>query len=327
MTMFERYQEAFPHAKLSRSAEGVLEVMLHTNGDSLVFNGYAHEEFVELFQRIGEDVDNRAVILTGAGDAFIDRIEADGFDFFTPTGFDKIYREGKKVLANLLDILGPGGPGLGTARRRSILSTCSSPTSSSRRRTRYSRIKPTSRSGSCPATAFIRSGPRSSARSGGRTFVLTRQVIDAEEAKRLGVIGEIVPRARLLERAREVAAEIAKLPPADRALYPRRAHAKTAAHRGRKRRLRPRTRRHLGRRGGPPAAPLAMRRRCVFRRPLRQVLMHERDDHAAFADAGCHRFTDPERTSPTAKMPGTAGFKEVRVALAGHDPPVEPRGP
>jgi hypothetical protein len=32
-----------PHAKLTRSQEGVLEVVLHTNGGTLIFNGYAHE--------------------------------------------------------------------------------------------------------------------------------------------------------------------------------------------------------------------------------------------------------------------------------------------
>jgi enoyl-CoA hydratase/carnithine racemase len=47
----------------------------------------------------------------------------------------------------------------------------------------------------------------------GRTFVLTQQIIAAEEAKALGVISEIVTRDRLLDRAREIAGRIAKLPP------------------------------------------------------------------------------------------------------------------
>jgi enoyl-CoA hydratase/carnithine racemase len=67
-------------------------------------SGYTHEEFVELFHQIGEDEGNRVVILTGAGEAFIDRIEAEGFDFYSRRGYDKICREGKKVLLNLVDI-------------------------------------------------------------------------------------------------------------------------------------------------------------------------------------------------------------------------------
>src|SRR6266849_2821552 len=104
MAGFDTYKDAFPHAKLTRSQEGVLEVVLQTSGGTLIFNGYTHEEFVELFHQINQDAGNRVVILTGAGEAFIDRIDPEGFDFFSPRGYDKIYREGKKVLSNLLDI-------------------------------------------------------------------------------------------------------------------------------------------------------------------------------------------------------------------------------
>ena len=76
MAGFDTYKDAFPHTKLTRSQEGVLEVVLHTNGGTLIFNGYAHEEFVELFHQIGQDAGNRVIILTGAGEAFIDRIES-----------------------------------------------------------------------------------------------------------------------------------------------------------------------------------------------------------------------------------------------------------
>jgi len=70
----------------------------------LAFNGYTHEQFVDLFHAIASDVDNRVVILTGSGGAFMESIGPEGFDFFTPRGYDKIYREGKKVLMNILDI-------------------------------------------------------------------------------------------------------------------------------------------------------------------------------------------------------------------------------
>ena len=37
----------------------------------------------------------------------METISPEGFDFFTPQGYDKIYREGKKVLMNILDIEAP----------------------------------------------------------------------------------------------------------------------------------------------------------------------------------------------------------------------------
>ena len=86
MAKLDTYKSIFPHARLTRSPDGVLEVVLHTNGETLVFDGHTHEEFVDLFHQIGLDDDNHVVILTGAGKAFIDRIEPAGFDFFTARG-------------------------------------------------------------------------------------------------------------------------------------------------------------------------------------------------------------------------------------------------
>jgi enoyl-CoA hydratase/carnithine racemase len=102
MANFDSYKNTRPHAKLIRSSNGLLEVVLHTTGDTLIFNGYTNEEFVDLFHQISQDAENRVVILTGAGKAFIDNIDAEGFDFYSPRGYDKIYREGKKVLLNLI---------------------------------------------------------------------------------------------------------------------------------------------------------------------------------------------------------------------------------
>src|SRR5207249_6790820 len=79
-------------------------VALHTRGGPLVFNGYVHEALVRAFRDIGDDPENHVVILTGTGTEFCAQISPEGFDFFTPTGYDKVLREGTKVLENLLDI-------------------------------------------------------------------------------------------------------------------------------------------------------------------------------------------------------------------------------
>src|SRR6476660_9660706 len=107
MSRFHAYRDGFPNARLNRSKTGVLEVALHTDGGTVVFSGSNHEQFVELFHAIASDPDNRVVILIGSGTAFMESISPEGFDFFTPQGYDKIYREGKKVLMNILDIEAP----------------------------------------------------------------------------------------------------------------------------------------------------------------------------------------------------------------------------
>jgi hypothetical protein len=96
MSRLEAYRDNFHNARLARSKSGVLEVALHTDGGTLVFDGHTHEQFVDLFHTIGFDPDNRVVIPTGTSQAFMESISPEGFDFFTPQGYDKIYREGER---------------------------------------------------------------------------------------------------------------------------------------------------------------------------------------------------------------------------------------
>lgn len=94
MSKFQQYKDTYANASLTPSDDGVLEVRFHTQGAKLVFNRHTHEQFTDLFHQIGEDPDNRVVILTGSGEAFMDSISPEGFDFVTPRGYDKIFREG-----------------------------------------------------------------------------------------------------------------------------------------------------------------------------------------------------------------------------------------
>ena len=104
--MFDSYRNKYENVRMKRE-DGILEVALHSGGGPLVFNGYVHEALVKAFRDIGDDPENHVVILTGTGEEFCTQITPDGFDFFTPTGFDKILREGTKVLENILDIQVP----------------------------------------------------------------------------------------------------------------------------------------------------------------------------------------------------------------------------
>jgi enoyl-CoA hydratase/carnithine racemase len=212
MSSFQTYRESFPNARLTRSQTGVLEVALHTDGGVLVFNGYTHEQFVELFHAIGANSDNRVVILTGSGNAFMETIAADGFDFFSPQGYDKIYREGKKVLMNILDIEAPMIAAVnGPARLHSeyilladiVLATPST----------VFQDKPHFELGIEPGDGVHLLWQEAIGTVRGRYFILTRQELDAETAKEWGAVNEIVPAAKLLARAREIAEGLARLPP------------------------------------------------------------------------------------------------------------------
>ena len=65
---------------------------LHTDGATLAFNGYTHQQFVDLFHAIGFDRDNRVVILTGSGNAFMETVRPEGFDFSARKGTTDLSR-------------------------------------------------------------------------------------------------------------------------------------------------------------------------------------------------------------------------------------------
>ena len=212
MSRFDTYRQSFPNARLIRSKSGVLEVALHTGGGTLIFDGHTHEQFVDLFHAIGSDPDNRVVILTGSGSAFMETISPEGFDFFTPQGYDKIYREGRKVLMNILDIEVPLIAAVnGPARLHSeyilladiVLATPSA----------VFQDKPHFDFGIVPGDGVHLVWQEAIGTIRGRYFILTRQELDAQTAKEWGAVNEIVVADKLLPRAREIAEGLAKLPP------------------------------------------------------------------------------------------------------------------
>ena len=212
MSIFSEYRGQFPNARLTRSPTGVLEVALHSNGDTLVFDGHTHEQFVELFHAVGSDRENRAVILTGCGKAFMASIRLDGFDFFTPRGYDKIYREGKKVLMNILDIEVPMIAAVnGPVRLHSeyilladiVLATPET----------IFQDKPHLELGVASGDGVNLLWQEAIGTIRGRYFILTSQELDAQTAKEWGAVNEIVRADKLLFRAREIAERLAALPP------------------------------------------------------------------------------------------------------------------
>jgi enoyl-CoA hydratase/carnithine racemase len=212
MSKFANYAHAFPNARLTRSESGVLEIAFHTDGGKLIFNGHTHEQFTELFHQVGEDPDNRVVILTGSGDAFMDSIAPDGFDFFSPRGYDKIFREGRKILMNILDIEVPmiaalNGPVLLHSEYVLLCDIVLATPAT------VFQDMPHKAFGIAPNDGIHLLWPEVLGSIRGRYFILTQQKIAAEEAKSLGVVNEIVPADRLLGRARELAASIAAQPP------------------------------------------------------------------------------------------------------------------
>ena len=72
MSSFEEYARKYQTARMERR-DGILQVTVHTEGQSLRWGFLPHGELPEAFHDIGADRENRVVILTGTGPEFPDR--------------------------------------------------------------------------------------------------------------------------------------------------------------------------------------------------------------------------------------------------------------
>jgi enoyl-CoA hydratase/carnithine racemase len=210
MIKFDDYQKKYSHIRMERQ-DGILQITLHTEGAVLKWSGPSHEQLGYAFADIARDHENKVVIMTGTGDTFCAEIDMQGFGRFTPEIWDHVYKDGKHLLMNLLDIEVPviaavNGPALIHAEI-AVLSDIVIASDNAE-----FQDAPHFPNGLVPGDGVHIVWPLVLGVNRGRYFLLTGQKLSAREAQTLGVISEVVPRERLLNRAREIAEEIVKRP-------------------------------------------------------------------------------------------------------------------
>src|SRR3990172_12663687 len=104
MTKYEDYAEKFQMIRFRRE-DGILEMRLHTNGDSLRMNLAAHAEMEQAFLDIGRDPENQVIIFTGTGAEFTGPAIVPGagrpVPKLTPEQWMKLGSEAKRFTMNL----------------------------------------------------------------------------------------------------------------------------------------------------------------------------------------------------------------------------------
>ena len=210
MIKFDDYREKYSHIRMERQG-GILQITFHTEGSALKWSGPSHEQLGYAFADIARDQENRVVIMTGTGDAFCAEIDMSGIGRITPEMWDHVYKDGKHLLMNLLDIEVPviaavNGPALIHAEV-AVLSDIVIASENAE-----FQDAPHFPNGLVPGDGVHIVWPLVLGVNRGRYFLLTGQKLSAREAQTLGVVSEVVPRERLLSRAREIAEEIVKRP-------------------------------------------------------------------------------------------------------------------
>lgn len=211
MSKFDDYANKYKHVRMERR-DGILQMTLHRNNGSVIWDFEAHSETAHALGDVARDRENRAVIITGAGNDFIAEHEFGDANRIPAAMWDAVITDGKYLIMNHLDIEVPmiaavNGPALIHAE---LALMCDIVLASE---TAVFQDLPHFTSGLVPGDGVHVIFPLLLGFNRGRYFLLTGEKIPAGEAKRLGLIGEVLPPDKLLARAWEIARDIVAKPP------------------------------------------------------------------------------------------------------------------
>jgi enoyl-CoA hydratase/carnithine racemase len=206
------YFNHYQNLAMERTDSGILTLRLHTDGGPIVFTGQTHRDLPPALAEIGADRNNKIVILTGTGDVFMDEIDGASLgETFKPGEWDKIYWEGRRVLQRLLEIEAPiiaavNGPA--TVHSEYVL--LADITIASEDATFSD--KPHMGFGIVPGDGIHVIYEELLGVNRARYFALTQQQLEAQEAKELGLVNEVVPKSEVYDRAFAIAEQLAAKP-------------------------------------------------------------------------------------------------------------------
>jgi enoyl-CoA hydratase/carnithine racemase len=211
-TVLADYFTAYRNVKLTRDANGVLIVQLHTNGGPLIMTAQAHTEFVEAFYRISQDRANKIVILTGAGGEFITDVEWSSFgDVADPGVWSQVHDEGVQALENITNIRVPVIAAIeGRAHVHSDYALLASVIVAAEGAT-FQDVAHFA-AGVAPGDGVFTTWSYRAGAGRAEAFLLNPQPLPARLAQEWGVVAEVVPNGKALSRARELAALYLKAP-------------------------------------------------------------------------------------------------------------------
>lgn len=208
MTQFAEYANRYQTIKMKRE-DGILELQFHTNGGPLRWSLLPHGELERAFLEVGRDPENEIVILTGTGNEFSGPpVPPNGHNHVshpvTAMEWDKIYWEGKHLLMNLLNIEVPviaaiNGPALRHAEIPLLSDIVLAAESATIQDSAHFP------GGLVPGDGVHIVFPHLMGTNRGRYFLLTGQVLTAQEAKDIGLVNEVLSADALLPRAWELA--------------------------------------------------------------------------------------------------------------------------
>ncbi len=218
MPSFDQYATRYEFIRMERR-DGILQMTLHTEGGPFRWSLKPQAELVQAFTDVGADRDNRIIILTGTGDEFSgpradpsQSVYQKSGMTITPSALAQADWNAKRLMTRLLDIEVPVIAAVnGPAKRHSELALlCDiviAADDASFEDTAHFHL-----GGHVPGDGINVIYTMLLGINRARYFMFMGEVINAREAKELGLVSELMPRDRLLPRAWDIARQLAKKP-------------------------------------------------------------------------------------------------------------------
>lgn len=218
---FEEYRETFKDFfKMDRREDGVLLVQAHTLDGPIQLSVQNHRALGQMLKVVGADPQNEVLILTGSGDEFMMRSDPHGFELETEDmpywAYEYAYKDGRinvSALVNDLEIPTIGlfnGPGF----HSEIVLMCDI-TLAAEGAVFFDLHYDI---GSVPADGIHNALQELLGTKRAAYALLTGEAIDANKALEYGLVNEVVPRDRLIERGYQLADHIMSQPRVTRRL-------------------------------------------------------------------------------------------------------------
>src|SRR5437660_1362005 len=206
------YFAAYRSLKMSRGPNGVLVAEFHSKGGPFIFTAQDHTEFVDAFYRIAQDRANKIVILTGAGGDFIPDIDFPSFgNVADPDVWSQVHDEGVQIVENLANIRVPVIAAIeGRAHVHSEYALLASVIVASEGATFHD--VPHFAGGIVPGDGIFTTWSYRAGAGRAEAFLLNPQPLTAAIAHQWGVVAEVVPSGKALNRAQELAEQYLKAP-------------------------------------------------------------------------------------------------------------------
>lgn len=206
------YFTAFKNLEFTRPPSGVLTVRFHTDGGPATFTGQMHSDFPRALYEIGDDRDNRVLVLTGTGERFMTDIDGPSLgDITKPAEWDRTIAEGRRVMQRLVDlempivaaVNGPAGVHSEYLLMADIVIAADT--------TVFSDF-PHLTFGIVPGDGVQLAWEEALGLNRARYLTLTQGSFTAQQAERWGAVAEVHPLEEVLPRAQQLAESLAAKP-------------------------------------------------------------------------------------------------------------------